>query len=248
MHPAQIRAIHRVDRGVELLSRMLMQSHSLDEDEALSIIRGLPDVVTRIQEGNLRPLLEQAVKAVPKREMNYFDQSDPKEYYPGHPSFRPPVATKSTFNAHAAQAMTPYVTAIIRRVAKDRNLEAPDEITVKKVLEKTDWARAAYEARQMPKRPPPGKLRQFFTKYIFGPLDKATDKVPLAELFGVIGASTVLYMLWATFGYQLERIGTTPLSGFLRYSDWQRSRTLEKLRKKRVNPSNRKWKRRKLFP
>jgi hypothetical protein len=229
MHPSQERAHQIVAEGVILLSDALVDAYDIDEDEALDIVRDLPDIVTRLQDKQIKELYTEAEHSVRQNRANVVDLPNPKEYYPQHPKFMPPITTKHTFNAHMAQAMAPYVNAIAKKIAKDRSLEAPDARTIQSVLEKTDWARAAYEAKRMPPKPPPGRVRQFFTKYIFRPLDKATDKIPFAQVFGLIGATHLLMMLWATFGQNLENIGETHLKPMDKFYDWRAKRAALKI-------------------
>jgi len=135
--------------------------------------------------------------------------------------------------------MSPYVKAVVDRVAKDRELEPPDLKTIEAVLEKTDWARAAYEAKKMPPKPPPSKLRQFFKKYVFGPLDAVTDKVPLAHFWGYIGAAQILLILWTALGGTLARVerAGAPVKVYDMMSRRKQARLFQKYAKK----SGMKW-------
>ena len=231
MHPSQERAHQIVAEGVILLSDALVDAYDIDEEEALDIVRDLPDIVTRLQDKQIKELYTEAEHSVRKNRANVVDLPNPKEYFPQHPKFMPPITTKHTFNAHMAQAMAPYVNAIAKKIAKDRSLEAPHARTIQSVLEKTDWARAAYEAKRMPSKPPPGRVRKFFTKYIFRPLDKVTDKIPFAQVFGLVGATHLLMMMWATFGQNLENIGETHLKPVDIYYDWRAKRSARKVAK-----------------
>lgn len=231
MHPSQARAQRIVAEGVTLLSDALIDVDGIDEDEALDIVRNLPDLVDLIQDKRIDELYEVAQHTVRKNRAHHIELPNPKEYYPQHPKFMPPVTTKHTFNAHMAQAMAPYVKAIADKIAKDRSLEAPDARTIQAVLNKTDWARAAYEAKRMPPKPPPGQIKKFFNKYIFQPLDKATDKIPFAKIFGTIGAANVLMLLWASFGQNLENIGEKHLKIMDVYDSWRAQRAAKAIRK-----------------
>lgn len=208
MHPQQAQAIDEVVLRADKLSDLVMRVCGCEEDVALDTIQAIPDIVNRLQDNDMKGLLVEAVKKVAPQELTVYRPPDPPahEYYPGHPKFHPLITTKDAFNAHVAQAMAPYVKAIVDRVARDRELASPDLKTVEALLEKTDWARAAYEAKQMPSKPPPGKIHQFFKKYLFTPLDKLTDKAPLAAFWGFIGAGQILLILWTVFGGTIDRI------------------------------------------
>jgi len=231
MHPSQERAQRVVAEGATLLSDALVDAHGIDEDEAMGIVRDLPDVVNRIQDKKIEELYREATQVVRKGRVDHTNLPDPKEYYPQHPKFMPPVTTKHTFNAHMAQAMAPYVSAIAEKIAKDRNIEAPDTRTIQAVLERTDWARAAYEAKNMPAKPPPGKVKQFFSKYVFRPLDRATDKIPFDKIFGLIGAANVLMLMWGAFGQSLENIGEKHLKPMDVYDRWRQKRSRKAIKK-----------------
>lgn len=207
MHPEQERAIEEVALRADRLSDLVMKVCDCNEDTALETIQELPDIVNRLQDNKMQELLIEAVKKVPRRPLPAYDTPISKhELYPGHPNFLPPIATKDTFNAHVAQAMAPYVKAVVDRVARDRELAPPNLKVIEAVLEKTDWARAAYEVKRMPPKPPPGKLHQFFKKYVFTPLDKVTDKIPLAAFWGTIGAAQILLILWTALGGTIDKL------------------------------------------
>jgi hypothetical protein len=230
MHPDQELAIREVAQGIDSLSDLLMEVTGCDEDDALETLHDLPDLVNRIQDREFKELLSEAVRRVPRPKIIRFNQGNPDEKYPGHAKFMPPVTTKHAFNAHVAQAVSPYVKAIVDKVAQDRNLQPPDLRTIEAVLEKTNWSRAAYEAKRMPPKPPPGQLRQFFTKYIFKPLDKATQKVPMATIWGLIGAGQILAILWTAIGgatAQVERAGA-PVKGF---NTWSRRKQVKQFKR-----------------
>lgn len=196
-------SIRKVERGITVLSDILVREFGLEEDDALEIVRELPDLVDRVQDGDMKGLLAEAVRRAPKPRRVVISGDDPDELYPGHPQHMPRITTKTTFNEHVAQAMAPYIKAIMNKVAKDRGLEPPNEKTVEAVLEKTDWARAAYEAKKVNKRSP-SAVKNFVVKYFFRPLDKLSG-------FGVsMVALMSMYMsiriAFALFG-QLEALG-----------------------------------------
>jgi len=226
MNPEQEAAQRKVAEGVDILVRSLMRLRNLEEDEALETVRNLPDLVNKIQDNKLCELFEAAAK---HPQVIKFDQPNPDEYYPGHPKFMPDLTTKTTFNEHVAQALEPYVTAILNKVAKDRGLQPPETRVVKAVIAQTDWARAAYEAKKMPPKPPPSQLRKFFKKYL-GPIEsKITGKT--ATLFGLAMSALMIQMIWQAFGHAVESAGGG-VKLFKPYSHWSQHRTQNKLQSK----------------
>lgn len=228
MHPSQARAMFRIERGITHLTDKLLTEFDVDEEEVLEVVRNLPDLNHKLQHGEIAPLYE-AAKRKFAGVVNLPD--NPKEYFPGHPDFRPPVTTKDTFNEHMAQAMEPYVLAIARKVAKDRGVALPNEAAIKQAVAHTDWARAAYEAKHMPKKPSPGRLRQFFSKYVFRPIGKVAD-LPLEHVFGLVGAGSVIWIMWATFNDRLSEIGMPLIHTVMRVLDWDANRKYKRYKKK----------------
>jgi len=86
----------------------------------------------------------------------------------------------------------------------------------------------------MGKRPSPGRLRQFLTKYIFSPIGRVFNKIPVEEVLGLTGAAAIMWIMWATFKDRLEQIGAPPLDAFLRYGDWRQKRVLGRMEKKKL--------------
>lgn len=207
-------ALRQVIEGVDTLSHFLMELYDLDEDDALDTVRELPDLVNKIQDNRLRELFEVATKRARPRVIK-FNQPNPDEFYPGHPKFMPNITTKSTFNEHMAQALEPYVTSIMRKVAKDRDLKAPEEHVVKALIAQTDWARAAYEAKRMPPKPPPSQLRRFFRKYL-GPLERKLSGAT-GTLFGLAMSALMLQVMWKVFKNSAESAGGG-VKSFIPYS------------------------------
>lgn len=217
MHPSQRKVIRYVEETVNFFAASLMDEYDLEEEEALELIAGVPNFTDRIQEGDLEGLYEDTRKIV--RVVNSPD--NPKELYPNHPAYMPPMVFKETFNDHMSQAMAPYVAAIAKKVAKDRGLAEPDEKEIKEALKQTDWAKAAYEAKKMPKYPGLAKIKDFFIKYIGKPIDKATDKIGLSRIFALATAGLMMHILWSTFSQQVEDIGSPPFKAAIKYGDWQ---------------------------
>ena len=225
MHPAQLKAIRYVDESISFLARKLMAEYDICEDDALELLYDTEDLVDSIQEGHLTEVYKKAkVRAVNL-------PNNPKEFYPGHHAYTPPATFPGAFNAHMAQAMSPYVLAIAKKIAKDRGLEPPNEQQVMTALEKTDWAKAAYEAKKMPKYPGLAKVRAFIYKYLGKPLERVTDKIPVDRMFGLVASSAVMWVIWTTFKDRLESIGAPPFELFQTYGDLKQQRILVKLRK-----------------
>lgn len=226
-------ALHQVTEGVDVLSHFLMELYDLDEDDALDTVRELPDLVNKIQDNRLRELFEVAAKRARPRVIK-FNQPNPDEYYPGHPKFMPNITTKSTFNEHMAQAIEPFITSIMRKVAKDRGLKAPEENVVKAVIAQTDWARAAYEAKRMPPKPPPSQLRRFFRKYL-GPLERKLSGAT-GTLFGLAMSALMLQMMWRAFKHSAEATGGG-VKAFIPFSHASQYRMQSKYQRKMGIPS-----------
>lgn len=216
MNPTQARAIHLVTEGVNALSDALVDELDIDEAMALDIVRGLPNLTSELQEGNIKALYERAWSQA-RKTINSPD--NPKEYFFTHPRYQPMTTSPDQFNAHMAQAMSPYVLAIARKIAKDRGLEDPNEADIKKALQSVDWAKAAYEAKSMPKKPPPGKMRQWFNKYIFGPLGKALD-LPYEQLFALTVALPAMWMLYHAFWNYTAKYGQPVIDAMIKGVDW----------------------------
>lgn len=219
MHPSQARAIRLVEEGINCLSDSLVFEYDIDEDEALDIVRNLPELTDKLQEGEFRELHEAARRRV-KVHGRVNMPTSPREYYPGHPKFMPPLVTKDTFNDNMAQAMSPYVVAIARKIALDRGVQPPNEAAIRRVLDHTDWAKAAYEAKRMTKRPSNSRLRQWINKWIARPLSKVAD-FPFEYVFGLVGASTVMWIMWHTFQDRLSEIGMPLIGTIIRFADWR---------------------------
>lgn len=202
MNPCQARAIRIVQEGVNALSAELMKEFDISEDDALEIVRELPELTSKLQGGEIHALYEVA-RSEARRTIN--SPHNPKEYYPGHPQHQPMYTTKHTFNAHMAQATAPYVVAIAKKIAKDRGLAAPSDAEIKAALKRVDWASAAYEYRTT-KNPNPSKARRWLLKYIFKPLDKFLS-FPFEQYFFILSGATMLMMLWKAFGVRLTEHG-----------------------------------------
>jgi hypothetical protein len=234
MHPSQARAIYMIERGVTHLTDKLLEEFDVDEADALEVVRNLPGLRHELQHGGIESLYEVARKNFVGK-VNLPD--NPKEYYPGHPSFQSPLTTKDKFNEHMADAMEPYVMAIAKKVAKDRGIQPPNEMAIKRELQRMDWAKAAYEAKRMGKKPPPGRVRQFFAKWVFRPLGKLID-LPIEQIFGLLGASSVMWIMWSTFHERLAEIGS-PLTGTLNKTldleaNWRTNKFMRKYGKRWV--------------
>ena len=219
MHPSQARAIRLVEEGINRLSDSLVFEYDIDEVYALDIVRNLPGLTDKLQEGEFKALHE----AARRRAKTYGvinSPHNPKEYYPGHPKFMPPLTTKDTFNDNMAQAMSPYVIAIARKIALDRGVQAPNEAAVRRVLDHTDWAKAAYEAQRMPKRPSPTRLRRWLARWIFRPLGKIAD-FPFEHVLGLAGMLPIMWIMWHTFEDRLAQIGEPLVGTVVRFADWR---------------------------
>lgn len=195
MNPCQARAIRIVQEGVNALSMALMDEYDISEEDALEIVRELPEITSKLQAGAVHELYEDA-RSEARRHIN--SPHNPKEYYPGHSKYQPMYTTKDTFNAHVAQATAPYVVAIAKKIAKDRNLAEPSEAEIKAALKRVDWAAAAYEFKTT-KNPNPSKARRWLSKYIFKPLDR-TLSFPFEQYFFLITSATMIMMMWKAFG------------------------------------------------
>ncbi len=217
MHPSQARAIRLVEEGINRLSDSLVFEYDIDEADALEIVRNLPELTDKLQEGEYRELYEAARRKVHGRvNLPY----NPKEYYPGHPKFMPPVTTKDTFNDNMAQAMSPYVVAIARKIALDRGVQPPNEAAIRRVLGQTDWAKAAYEAKRMGKRPSNSRLAQWMRKWIGRPVGKIAD-FPFEYVFGMVGFTTTMWIFWHTFNDRLAQLGEPLIGAVIRFADWR---------------------------
>lgn len=226
MNPAQQRAILLVDESISFLAQKLMQEYDVAEEEALEVLQEEPELVTKIQNGQLDEIYSNT-------KIRMVDMpNNPKEFYPGHYAYKAPLTTPDTFNAHVAQAISPYVLAIAKRVAKDRGLEPPSEQEIVRLLEKSDWSRAAYEAKTMTKNPSFPKLRAFLTKYVARPLKKLDDKIPLEKLFGLATSSTMMWIIWATFKSRMYDIGKGPGEAFEKYGDYLIKKRTQQYQKK----------------
>jgi hypothetical protein len=225
MNPAQERAIQQVDEGISLLARRLMVEYDLSEDEALALLYQEDKLVDMIQEEKLEEIFSNTKVRVVDSPKN------PKEYYPGHHAFIPPLTTTDTFNAHMAQALSPYVLAIAKKIAKDRDVEAPNEQEIIKVLNQTDWAKAAYEAKKMPSKPSFPRLRAFLSKYIGKPIQKTFDKIPIDAVLAMAASGTIMWLIWTTFKNHVEQVGSPPGDLLLAYGDYKQRKILKKLNK-----------------
>lgn len=221
-------ALHQVVEGVDTLANSLIELYSLDEDDALEIVRELPDLVNKIQDNKLRELFERATRRARPRVVK-FNQPNPDEFYPGHPKFRPNVTTKSTFNEHMAQALGPYVEAIVKKVARDRGLQPPETRVIQATLEQTDWARAAYEAKRMPPKPPPSQLRRFFRKYL-GPIERRVSGAT-GTMFGAAMSAMTLWLMFQAFKNSAEAAGGS-VKSFIPFSHASQHRMQNKLQRK----------------
>jgi len=198
MHPEQEASIGIVTAGVDRLASALAGHCNLCEDDALEIVRNLPDLVPAIQAGDFDTLVTEGVrraKSVKRPKYLQFDAPDPDELYPGHPDFRAKVTTPSTYNEHAAQAMKPYIKAILTRISKDRNLATPDTRTVNAVVDNINWSKAAYEARKMPARPSNTALKAFFRRF-WKPVEKGANSVLFDWFWYAIIGTTTIWGLW----------------------------------------------------
>lgn len=225
MNPAQKRAILLVDESVSFLARKLMEEYDVSEDEAIEALYQDPQLVKKVQDGRLEEVYSDT------RVRMIDSPHNPKEFYPGHYAYKAPLTTKDTFNAHVAQAITPYVMAIAKRVAKDRGLEPPNEQEITSLLEKSDWAKAAYEAQRMPKNPSFPRLRQFLSKYIGTPLKKLDEKIPIEKVFALATSGTLMWVIWATFKNHMYEVGRPPVDAFRLYGDYKQQRTQKKFLK-----------------
>lgn len=192
----QEQAIELVERGVLLLSDMLVDRLDVEEDTALEIVRGLPGLVDRIQDGDMAGLLKEAAYRARHPKRVVMSGPDPDELYPEHKRYMPQVTTKTSYNERMAQGMTPYVTAIATKIASDRGIQAPDTHTIEAVLKKTDWARAAYDAKTVSPRNP-SKVRNFVRKYFFRPLDAISKHG--VSMSAVLVATLTLKLIFAMF-------------------------------------------------
>lgn len=198
MHPEQEAAIDVVTAGVDRLASALAGHCNLCEDDALEIVRNLPDLVPAITAGDFDTLVTEGVKRakrVSRPKHLKFDAADPDELYPGHPNFRAKITTPSTYNEHASQAMKPYIKAILTRIAKDRNLEAPDTRTVNAVVDNINWSKASYEARKLPERPSTSVLKAFFRRF-WTPVERGANSTAFNWFWYAIIGTTVLMGLW----------------------------------------------------
>lgn len=213
MHPTQRNVILMVDESISLLSRRLMQEYDICEDDALDILRDTENLTDDIQEGNL----DEVYKKAKVRAVNL--PNNPREYYPGHHAFMPPLTFSGTFNQHMAQALTPYAKAIAKKIALDRGIEQPSTKEMEQALAQVDWAKAAYEAQKIKKNP--GKIRSFLRKYFAAPIGKVTDKIQVERLFAMATAGTMMWLLWTTFKNHLHQIGSPPGDVLLTYGDYK---------------------------
>ena len=208
MHPEQVEAIRIVSEGVDRLADALCKHCDLCEDDALDIVRDLPDLVVGLQAGDHERLIQEAVRRVKRPKNLKFDAPDPDEKYPFHPKFRPKVTTPTTFNEHFSQAAKPHIVAILKRIAKDRNLEEPDSRTVQAVLDNIDWAKAAYEAKQLPENPTKQQIKRVIKK-LWSPVAKAVDFLPFEwAWYAILGTATSIYlfkMLKGAFDVESDR-------------------------------------------
>lgn len=229
MLPEQEQAIREVTEGVDILADSLMQLCDLDEEDALTIIRELPDLTSKIQDHKLAELFEAAARKVKHPRQVTISAENPDEYYPGHPKFMPNITTKSTFNEHFAQAIKPYMGAVLSKIAKDRGLQPPDTRVVNAVIDQTDWARAAYQAKKMPPKPPPSQLRRFFRK-IFKPADRFGSKY-VGAIFSAAISAQFIYLVWAAFRHSLEASGGA-VKSFTPYSHASQQRVQDRFQRK----------------
>jgi hypothetical protein len=231
MHPDQAAAIEIVSSGVDRLASALVGHCNLCEDDALEIVRNLPDLVTAIQAKDFDKLVTEGVrraKRIPKPKYLRFDAPDPDELYPGHPDFRAKVTTPTTFNEHAAQAMSPYIEAILKRIAKDRNLEPPDTHTVNAVVNNINWSKAAYEARKMPEKPSTSQLKAFFRR-LWQPVEDIANSTSFNWFWYAIIGTTVFWGLWHGLRNKVVPANTDvmtkmAISGLDRHAKWSRKR------------------------
>jgi len=192
----QEQAIELVERGVLLLSDTLVHRLDVEEDVALDIVRGLPGLVDRIQDGDTAALLKEAAYRARHPKRVVMSGPDPDELYPEHKNYMPQATTKTSYNERMAQAMTPYVKAIATKIASDRGIQAPNTHTIEAVLKKTDWARAAYDAKTVSPRNP-SKVRNFVRKYFFRPLDAISKHG--VSMSAILVSTLTLKLVFALF-------------------------------------------------
>lgn len=233
MHWEQREVLETAGRRIEQLVYLLVRD-GLEEDDALAVVRGTPDIeylASTQPAGELFGQLFEAKRA--KRPQTLvFDKEDPQfQKPPEHKDFMPNVTTPAVFNAQMAQASTPYVLAIANRIAEERGLEKPDDRIIKRVMKKIDWTKAAYEMKGMEPRPPKGKVIRFLDKIIFDPVDRAINELGIKRVWPLAtGAMTpvLLYLALAAHIQRLEvpakilaqrsadRLGRRGFSDFLR--------------------------------
>jgi signal recognition particle subunit SEC65 len=193
MHPEQEQEIRVIAEEMDQLALSLCKHYGIDEDEGLDIVRELPGLVGKLQDRDYAGLVQEAAKRIRRPKNLKFDAPDPDEKYPFHPKFRPRVTTPTTFNEHFSQAAKPYIVAVMRRIAKDRNLEEPDAKTIQAVIDNIDWAKAAYEARSLPENPTKQQLKRVMKK-LWAPVEKVLDIVPFEWAWhALLGTAVAIY-------------------------------------------------------
>ena len=205
MHWEQRDAFTKAHDHMSKVAIALQKSYDLTEEEALELVESTSGIIPLAANREPEDIYSHVVNEarLPKPTRIPFDQSNPKQdTYPEHPNFVPTVTTKAVFNDHMAQALTPYASAIVKKIADERGLQPPDTQVVKRVLAKTDWAKASYEMRGMGSHPPPGKIKSFLDKYIFDPIDSTLDSVFVKKLWPVVtGVQTMLMIFLAVATY-----------------------------------------------
>jgi len=222
----QLKLVQEMENNLEIAYFSLAEEMSIDEDEALDILRNSPSFMQHLRSSSrkaekfsriasLKKPLKPKKKTVRKKNKVRgvtFDDPDPYEYHPDHPKYTPGVTTKSVYNAQMGQNMSPIIHNLAKRIAQDRNLEEPNYRVLEAQMKKLDWSYLAYEATYLGPKPPKHKLLRVMSK-LFKPIDTLAEKVPIKYLILILTVVQVLYIVWATFYQYSEGMATQAARG-----------------------------------
>ncbi len=207
MHWQQLEEHEKTRLRVEELTSMLVAS-GIPEADALVAVDGLSDVSSRIHTEEPAKLFRELTEArrPPKRPRHIvFNAPHPKQPDFDHPSYIPDITSKAVFNAHMAQAASPYVITIARKIAQERGLKAPDGRAIEHVMGKVDWTRAAYELKTIGLQPPPTRMQRFLSKHVFKPLDKFTHETYFEKLWPAVTSVHAMVILFAAITGNIDK-------------------------------------------
>jgi len=227
----QQRVIQFVERGLANAAPSFARKLGIDEDAALDKLRNSPKLLRELQVLSHKSAQKKNIPTKREVKRTLFDVPDPKEYYPSHPQYLPPVVTGDTYNEQMGQNMAAIVHNLVKRIAKDKNLADPNYKAVEDQMKNLDWAHLAYEAKKLGPKPPKYKIVQLFKK-LFSPLGKTLDRIPVKYLGLIISAAQIASVVWLTFYQYTEGMADQASKGAVKGHNFLLNRSKEKYLKK----------------